>query len=518
MNLYYNFDARYLCDVAGDPIQDLPELAFAEQPVWKVFPIHADGAAVDLSEITTFRAAVDADFKAETNVMCRTLPEDITVADGGIIIPLDCQTSRFYDIVNGAETRAAYFELSGFAKNGKRVFYLIFRISARMILDPEDTQTLPDPADLFADRAYVMSLFRAGYEIQFSQNSVDWTDTQSGAEYFRYRNRLAGGEWSDAVPLIHGESLIPDAIGLISERPQTASENYKYLAADEGRIYFYRGGEWVSSAIGPTGSPGRSILTVEFDSSENLEKIYKIKYSDNTESFFTVSDGEAGKDLDWDVVGPYEALSDYDAAPAGFRYAATVEDSEAKTNTIYIWKKASDNYADWLNPLVLVRYSIAGRNASLIEPLEFSAPTAGQDTLTLSLSQYNAATIAAVCIDTDAGELRLPYGSSNGVLSIIKNKTQKSVAIRFGEGVPQYETGRVYFAQGVAYDVNIPDAPADGKIYARKEGAWVEVISGGGGGGSCDCGEKIEQIESELTSLSEAIGTFETEANTILGS
>lgn len=29
----------------------------------------------------------------------------------------------------------------------------------------------------------------------------------------------------------------------------------------------------------------------------------------------------------------------------------------------------------------------------------------------------------------------------------------------------------------------VSDAPADGKNYARKDGAWVEVVAGEGGGG-----------------------------------
>ena len=27
VELYYNYDARYLCDAVGDPVQDIPELS-----------------------------------------------------------------------------------------------------------------------------------------------------------------------------------------------------------------------------------------------------------------------------------------------------------------------------------------------------------------------------------------------------------------------------------------------------------------------------------------------------------
>ena len=38
LDLYYNYDARYLCDAVGDAIQDIPELAFCEQPEWIIHP------------------------------------------------------------------------------------------------------------------------------------------------------------------------------------------------------------------------------------------------------------------------------------------------------------------------------------------------------------------------------------------------------------------------------------------------------------------------------------------------
>ena len=51
MNLFYNFDARYLCDSLGDPVSDLPEIAFNEQPVWNITPLRSDGERMDLSAI-----------------------------------------------------------------------------------------------------------------------------------------------------------------------------------------------------------------------------------------------------------------------------------------------------------------------------------------------------------------------------------------------------------------------------------------------------------------------------------
>lgn len=476
MNIYYNYDGRYLCDPVGDPVQEIPEIAFGEQPEWTLHILRSDGTAFDLSGITAFRAAIDADFKAETAVMCRTLPEGITLTADAIRVQLDSATRRFYEVVNGTELKNVWFELCGYNAAGKRIFYIIFRVAARMTLDPEGTDTLPDGADLFADRAYVMSLFRSGYELEFTSDGSTWSSDRSGAVAYRFRNRLAGGEWSDRVELIQGESLLPDQVGPLAERPSSAPENYKFLAADEGKLYIYRSGAWsMGSPIGPAGPAGRSIEQIAKTSSEGLTDHYTITYSDGKTDSFLLTNGAPGQDLTWDAVGPYEGLSSFDDEKAGFVYAASVDDPEAKKNLVYIWKKASDAYGDWLSPLVLTRYSIAGKNAALIEPVEFTAPAGSENILSLPMSQYTAATIAAVCIDTPDGELTLPHGNSSGVMKILRNKSTNTVAITFGAGVPAYETGRIYFAQGVCYEYDLPDAPADGKIYGRQYGTWVEV-------------------------------------------
>lgn len=478
MNLYYNFDARHLCDAIGDPVSDLPEIAFNEQPVWNITPLRADGQGMDLSAVVVWRAAIDSDFTSETDVMCRTLPEAITVSGSTVSVPLDSNTSRFLQVVDRFETKPAYFELCGLDAAGKRIFYLIFRITARMVLDPGSTDSLPDAADLFADRAYVMALLRSGCEIQFSADGENWTSSAAAAVQWRYRNRSAGGEWSDPVPIIPGQSLIPDAVGTFNERPASAPENYKYLASDRGLLYFYLNGAWSEgTAIGPRGNTGRGIDSVAKISSDGLIDTYRITFSDGTTSDYTLANGSPGQDIDWDAVGAVEERTLYDDRPAGFRFAATVTDAAAKTNTVYIWKKASAASGHWLDPLVLVRYSIPGMNAALIEPMEFYPPGGSQTVLTVPASQYPAATIAAVCIDTADGELRLPYGSATGITRIIR-KSSGDFEITFGAHVPEYDTGRIYFAQGVAYVYDVTDAPADGKIYGRQYGAWVEVTAG----------------------------------------
>ena len=504
LDLYYNYDARYLCDAVGDAIQDIPELAFSEQPEWIIHPVRSGGAPLDFSRVKAFRAAVDSDFKSETNVMCRTLAESITFDGETIRVPLDSNTQRFLEVVNGSESQVAYFELAGLDAAGKRIFYLIFRITARMILDPGSTDTLPETSDLFADRTYVMALLRSGWAVQYSADGTQWSDDDTGAEYIRIRNREAGGDWSDPIPLprgADGRSLRPDAVGLLADRPGTAEDKYCYIATDTGLIYIYLGGKWSEGIpVGQNGADGRGIVSVEMTGSDGLVDHYKITYTDGATFEYQVKNGAPGQDLRIDATGDIEELATYADKPAGFVFASTVRDSAARTTTMYLYVKKSYALNDWCKPLAITYYS-KGETLPLIKPLEFQAPEGDAKILSFQFKDYPAASVASVVIDTELGELTLPYWSALGIEKIYRRQTGQ-VDIYFGSLCPEFETGRVYFSQGAAgltqyqwYVENggtltfdewmaaasnaVPEAPKDGRIYGRCNGAWVVLENAG---------------------------------------
>lgn len=504
LDLYYNYDARYLCDAVGDAIQDIPELAFCEQPEWIIHPVRSGGVPLDFSRVKAFRAAVDSDFKSETNVMCRTIAESITFDGETIRVPLDSNTQRFLEVVNGSESQVAYFELAGLDAAGKRIFYLIFRIAARMILDPGSTDTLPETVDLFADRTYVMALLRSGWAVQYSADGTQWSDDDTGAEYIRIRNREAGGDWSDPIPLprgADGRSLRPDAVGLLADRPGTAEDKYCYIATDTGLIYIYLGGKWSEGIpVGQNGADGRGIVSVEMTGSEGLVDHYKITYTDGSSFEYQLKNGAPGQDLRIDATGDIEELATYADKPAGFVFASTVRDSAARTTTMYLYVKKSYALNDWCKPLAITYYS-KGETLPLIKPLEFQAPEGDAKILSFQFKDYPAASVASVVIDTELGELTLPYWSALGIEKIYRQKTGQ-VDIYFGSLCPEFETGRVYFSQGAAgltqyqwYVENggtltfdewvaaassaMPEAPKDGRIYGRCNGAWVVLENAG---------------------------------------
>ena len=194
----YNCDLRSLVDSTGVRTDLRPELSYGENAIWEFEIFEGDHIPSDLSGLTAFRAAMDTDFSSKTEVMVRVLPENITL-DGNVIrVELDATASSFLEKVDGREKTAAWFELSGLTAAGSREFYLILPVYARMTLDPESEITALPLPETVADRAWVLALLRAGFE-------VDFRETSDGGTEFRLRSASAGGEWSDYVTLPRGE-------------------------------------------------------------------------------------------------------------------------------------------------------------------------------------------------------------------------------------------------------------------------------------------------------------------------
>lgn len=209
--------------------------------------------------------------------------------------------------------------------------------------------------------------------------------------------------------------------------------------------------------------------------------------------------GKDGTGIEYDKSGLVSEKPVYDDEPAGFRFAATVTDSEAKTCTLYIWKKLSDEHADWSDPLAFTIFE-REKETAILKPKEFIAPTSTTKCLSFDLSAYPAATVASVCIDTDAGELTLPYKNVEGITKIIKT-TAGIVNIYFGALVPTYSTGRIYFSQMVglttaAVDPDVPDPVTGAMYYGYISSAVAGAIT------------SVTQITSEILAAAVTAGTM----------
>lgn len=289
--------------------------------------------------------------------------------------------------------------------------------------------SVPLPEEEAADRAYeiIASIVSAGVELQISADGESWNDYTEGADFsdirfIRWRNSQVGGAWSPAVPLIAGAD----------------GKSAYDVAVDNG--FEGTAAEWLESLVGQ-GEPGDSAYEVAQENG----------YIGTVDEWLESLKGEKGDGLDYDVSGT--ALidrSNYDDRPAGFKFAYAAANQSEYTTTLYIYTKLSDDYADWSEALAIVFYGSAAPEVVSIRPVEFTPPPDTQNVYFFTFPAPQDATVAQVCIDTDEGELILPYYSDKGVRKILK--VGGNFFVYFGNAVQAYTSGRVYLTQMVAAD------------------------------------------------------------------
>ena len=189
--------------------------------------------------------------------------------------------------------------------------------------------------------------------------------------------------------------------------------------------------QWLASLHGPNGLNAYEVAVAE-------------GYEGTVEEWLDSLQGADGKDLHFDATGELEELEAFAEEAKGFTFGASVTDAKTKTTKLYIYVKRSGEYNDWCNPTVITYYERTAEIKAL-EPVKLTAPVAGAEYYSFDISKYPHATVAAVCIDTDEGELTLPYGSALGVRKIVK--TTSKMLVYFGTQCPEYETGKIYLTQ-----------------------------------------------------------------------
>lgn len=216
---------------------------------------------------------------------------------------------------------------------------------------------------------------------------------------------------------------------------------------------------WLMSLKGNPGEPGKSAYQLALDN--GYQGTVTQWLADHKGAA-----GEPGQDLKFDAVGELTELDAYNDEPAGFTFASFVTDAETNLTTIYFYLKKSNATGDWFPAqLINFRNGVDGENVAIIPPAEFGARPAGTTYFAFAQANYPAAWISAVVIDTEEGELQLPYNSIAGVTKIVKQADK--FYIHFGTGCPAFTSGRAYFAQGVTTldIVPVDPPPAEGAVY-----------------------------------------------------
>lgn len=435
-----------------------PVLAYHSCTSYEFQFLDSEGVPVSLRDSDTLTLALDKDYQRETPLMAWCGSAEIVNAEQGIVsFLIDCSSESFYsNVKNGA--MSPIMEIALYRGGDTRGIVLLQdNVTAKpRVQTTEGAPTSGTPE--YYNAAQVDALLKAGYEVEYSNDGKTWGVTPDEVKFIRFRHLNLNGEWAE----IDVSSLSASAAGAGKSAYEIAVENgfegdeTEWLESLIGPAGLSAYGvaqeagfsgtvqEWLASLTGPQGKPGKSIYEVAKENG----------FTGTEEDFIASMKGEPGQDLKIDATGELSELDVYGAEPKGFTFAATVTDPVAQTTKLYLYIKKSDSLNHWCNPAVITYYSRNGQdgeNVKLIPPMEFKAPTEEDksDYISFSLSKYPAAYVAAVCIDTADGEYKLPYNSAMGIEKIVKRSDGKFY-VYFGNLVPEYETGRIYFAQGVA--------------------------------------------------------------------
>ena len=221
MDIFYNITNQYRVTENGARNTNSPLLRYREQPVWWIHLVDEINTPVDLSEVPSWRAAVDIDLNSKTEVMCRTVNDTIIktrLADGVVGVPVDANTEKFLEKVDGKDNVHAKFELWGFDSSGAKRIYLRLAILVSAVVDPEGGEP-PSPVD--PDEAVRKTELEAMISreliFEYSPDKTQvHTELTEGDVYQRIR---------------HGESGVPSEWQKIPYGPRGSSlSNYLYVA------------------------------------------------------------------------------------------------------------------------------------------------------------------------------------------------------------------------------------------------------------------------------------------------
>ena len=131
---------------------------------------------------------------------------DITVVNNEIHIVLDeTNTAELASVIGAQEMVSLGAELIGI-NNGETLPSVIMQFGLDVHNRRGGTGTpVPVEGDAIS-RTQVYALMNAGYAVQFSEDAVNWHSSQNDADgYWRFRNALTTGEWSQPMHFPKGE-------------------------------------------------------------------------------------------------------------------------------------------------------------------------------------------------------------------------------------------------------------------------------------------------------------------------
>ena len=541
MKLFYNLTRQCRVDEDNCRLTGKPVLYLGEKPVWELQlytgEIGSDPQLPDLSGVVSWRAAVDCDWTASTVPMCRTVSgiDKSHASSGLIVIPLNANTDQFAQIVNGKQSRDGYFELRGFNDSGDVVQIVLINVTCHNAVDPDGVGELKEVDSDAASMSWTRSILAQPLIWEYSADGENWhSSCANHVDLYQRVRHGQDGTPSAAMPIPYGSdglAVTPDGVDLIANRPVSPAEGYCFLASDEGKSYWFIGGAWtagvpLTTVPGPQGPTGPTGLTgptgPQGPKGEQGSKGNDGKTGPQGPQGLK---GDPGDGLQIDATGTLANRHNFDAADRGFRYLATDLITDPITQFKYqvFYQKTSGDLGAWSAGIRLycgpqgmegpqgiqgIR-GPQGENAAVSAPVVFG--TDDEDALEIvanSVSLNGVKPIASVELyfndPDDPGEKKsrqvthlvtIHYCYTDNRTHVYFTGSDLGLTlggvIRFAQGISGVSPYQEYLNAGGTdtyldwynhLSGGIADAPDDGKLYARQNGAWVELTAGSGSG------------------------------------
>ena len=200
-------------DEWNQPVSALPALTrgLRAELVLRLLDENGERIAPERLAYASWDFAVANDWDTTTVPQLR-VTEGISVTDDGIGIPLtETNTEELVAALGKSEQATFGCELAGFTAGETTPEFLIqFDIVIRNRRADAGTGRPEPVGDGSYTAAQVRALFAARMEVQLSDDGILWREADPAEEdhgtprFYRIRNAVVGGDWSDPLPLVAG--------------------------------------------------------------------------------------------------------------------------------------------------------------------------------------------------------------------------------------------------------------------------------------------------------------------------
>ena len=532
MKIFYNLTRQCRVDEDNCRLTGKPVLYLGEKPEWELQlyagELGSEPEYPDVSNVVSWRAAVDCDWTAATSPMCRTVSgiDKSNAASGLLVVPINANTGRFASVLDGRQSRDGFFELRGFDDSGNVIQIVLINVTCHNSVDPDGVSELEELDSDAASMSWIRAVLAQQLIWEYSADGENWhADCANHVDLYQRVRHGQDGTPSAAMPIPYGNdglAVTPDGVDVIANRPVNPADGYCFLASDEGKSYWYISGSWTSGVplttvpgpVGPQGPAGQAGQTgpqgPKGDKGEQGSKGNDGRQGPQGEK------GDPGDGLQIDATGTLANRHNYDAADRGFRYMATDLYTDEDTGIKYqlFYQKTSGDLGAWSAGIRLYCGHTGpqgeqgiqgiqgpqGENAAVTSPQEFGTDAEGSlEIIANAVSLNGVKPIASVELyfddpdDPDEKKSRQVTHLVTIHYCYTDNRTHVYFAspdldtslggvIRFAQGIGSVSPYQEYLNAGGTDDyltwyarltAGIEDCPDDGQLYVRRHGEWV---------------------------------------------